>query len=76
MDRVGDRPTISKNSARARGAFEERFTSLAEDGSTELLTPNATRWSNELNKPLEERMHLPISTIGPTCCVNTEQPTL
>jgi hypothetical protein len=75
MDRIGDRPTISKDSARGRSSFEERLTGLAEDGSTELLTPDATRGSNELNEPLEKRMHPPTSTIGPTRCVDAGQPT-
>lgn len=75
MDRVGDRPTISKDSARGRSSFEKRLTSLAEDGSAELLTADATRGSNELNKALEERMHPPTSTIGLTRCVDTGQPT-
>jgi hypothetical protein len=53
MDRVGDRSTIAKDSARDRGSFEERLTSLAEGGSTKLLTPDATRGSDELNKSFE-----------------------
>ncbi len=74
MDRIGDRPTISKDSARGRSSFEERLTDLAEDGSTELLTPDAPRGSNELDEALDERMHPPTSTVGPTRCVDTRQP--
>ena len=68
MNRVSNWSPVLEDSARSRSWFEKRLASLAENGSTRLLTSDAARWSKELNKALDEMMHTPTSAIRYTSC--------